>query len=153
MTDQPSETTPAAAREASAGAPADTGAEPGSQPLCERVDNRTHSPESSAFAEFMASQWAPAAEKDLPREEVADHAAQRRLRISKEHTGQRLVIPAGAPKVRSNEVSLGTNVDDGKIVFGVAQYVFLGRPWGRTDVERTLTATASTPLSTIPLPM
>ncbi|KAI3626658.1 hypothetical protein MBRA1_001448 [Malassezia brasiliensis] len=25
-----------------------------------------------------------------------------------------------APKVRSNEVSLGTNVDDGKIVFGVA---------------------------------
>ena len=103
MTDQPSETTPAAAREASAGAPADTGAEPGSQPLSERVDNRTHSPESSAFAEFMASQWAPAAEKDLPREEVADHAAQRRLRISKEHTGQRLVIPAGAPKVRSND--------------------------------------------------
>lgn len=29
-----------------------------------------------------------------------------------------------APKVRSNEVSLGTNADDGKIVFGVAQYVF-----------------------------
>ena len=58
-----------------------------------------------------------------------------------------------APKVRSNEVSLGTNVDDGKIVFGVAQYVFLGRPQGRTNVERTLTATASTPLSTIPLSM
>lgn len=26
-----------------------------------------------------------------------------------------------APKVPSNEVSLGTNVDDGKIVFGVVQ--------------------------------
>ena len=38
-----------------------------------------------------------------------------------------------APKVQGNqEVSLGANVDDGKIIFGVVQYVSHA-PWGAGD--------------------
>ncbi|GAB3282822.1 aminopeptidase P family protein [Sinomonas notoginsengisoli] len=51
----------------------------------------------------MASQWAPA-DAPLPeRDEVADFAARRRRAISDRFPGERLVIPAGPPKVRSND--------------------------------------------------
>lgn len=73
------------------------------QPLEERVNNRSLRPNSDAFKTFMASNWAPAA-TDLPaRAEVAAHAARRRRAISEQFPGERLVIPAGPFKVRSND--------------------------------------------------
>lgn len=73
------------------------------QPLEQRVNNRSQPPQSEAFIEFMASNWAPD-ETPLPqRAQVADYAAERRARISRLFPGERLVIPAGAFKVRSND--------------------------------------------------
>ncbi len=73
------------------------------QPLEERVNNRSQPPASQAFMDFMASQWA-AASQDLPaRAQVADYALKRRQAISKKFSGQRLVLPAGPLKVRSND--------------------------------------------------
>ncbi|MDQ6752797.1 MAG: aminopeptidase P family protein [Actinomycetota bacterium] len=69
----------------------------------DRVNNRSQKPESEAFRKFMASGWAPATQ-DLPvRDEVADFAARRRRAVSERFKGERLVIPAGPQKVRSND--------------------------------------------------
>ncbi|MGO4384177.1 aminopeptidase P family protein [Specibacter sp. RAF43] len=73
------------------------------QPLEERVNNRSHRPDSDAFRAFMAANWAPASTELPARAEVADHAARRRRAISEQFKGERLVIPAGALKVRSND--------------------------------------------------
>ncbi|WP_287901489.1 aminopeptidase P N-terminal domain-containing protein, partial [Arthrobacter sp.] len=73
------------------------------QPLEDRVNNRSQRPSSDAFKAFMASSWAPASQ-ELPAEEaVAAHAARRRRAISEQFKGERLVIPAGPHKVRSND--------------------------------------------------
>lgn len=76
---------------------------PAEQSMAQRGDNRTRSPESEAFKTFMASQWAPAQDVALPKEAVADFAAVRRKRVSEIFTGERIVVTAGAPKVRSND--------------------------------------------------
>ena len=73
------------------------------QPLEERVNNRSHRPDSDAFRAFMASNWAPAPTGLPDRAEVADHAARRRRAVSEQFKAERLVIPAGALKVRSND--------------------------------------------------
>lgn len=74
-----------------------------SQPLAERVNNRSQRPSSDAFKAFMASNWAPS-NRELPgRDAVAGHAATRRKAISAQFNGERLVIPAGPLKVRSND--------------------------------------------------
>ena len=73
------------------------------QPLVARNENRSQRPESDAFKAFMAQQWAPKP-TELPAEaEVAPHAAKRRRAISDQFPGERLVIPAGPFKVRSND--------------------------------------------------
>lgn len=74
-----------------------------SQPLQERVNNRSQRPTSDAFKAFMASNWAPAPQVTPARDAVADHAARRRRSISELFKGERLVIPAGPLKVRSND--------------------------------------------------
>ncbi|NHU85530.1 aminopeptidase P family protein [Kocuria sp. JC486] len=73
------------------------------QSFADRGENRTRSPQSKAFQQFMASQWAEPQDAELPREAVADHAARRRRRVSESFPGERIVVPAGAPKVRSND--------------------------------------------------
>ncbi|MCA4132357.1 aminopeptidase P family protein [Arthrobacter sp. M4] len=73
------------------------------QPLAERVNNRSQRPTSDAFKAFMASHWAPAPQVTPARDAVADHAATRRRAISGQFPGERLVIPAGPLKVRSND--------------------------------------------------
>lgn len=76
---------------------------PEDQPLASRNENRSQRPDSAAFKAFMASQWAPGSTA-LPAEaEVAGYAAQRRLKVSRIFPGERLVIPAGPLKVRSND--------------------------------------------------
>ncbi|MFB0835607.1 aminopeptidase P family protein [Arthrobacter halodurans] len=77
---------------------------PGSeQPLEDRVNNRSQRPSSDAFKAFMASQWAPAEKDAQGPDPVAVHAARRRLAISAKFPGERIVVPAGPLKVRSND--------------------------------------------------
>ncbi|MGO2533796.1 MULTISPECIES: aminopeptidase P family protein [Micrococcaceae] len=78
---------------------------PGSdQPLEERVNNRSQRPSSQAFKDFMGSQWAPSTEATSPGPDaVAPYAAARRRALSAKFPGERLVIPAGPLKVRSND--------------------------------------------------
>ena len=73
------------------------------QPLEERVNNRSQRPSSDAFTAFMASNWAPSSQEIPGRDDVAGHAATRRKAISAQFKGERLVLPAGPPKVRSND--------------------------------------------------
>ena len=73
------------------------------QPLEQRVDNRSQRPNTEAFRDFMASGWAAPETTNTPRSEVAEYAAARRAKLSRLFPGERLVIPAGAPKVRSND--------------------------------------------------
>ena len=83
--------------------PAGAAAADEEQPLDQRVDNRSQRPDTDAFREFMASGWAAPEQRSTPRAEVAEFAAARRAALSRVFPGERLVIPAGAPKVRSND--------------------------------------------------
>src|SRR4051812_14455876 len=66
------------------------------------TDHRTR-PTSAAFKEFIAQGWAPRP-SDLPdRAEVAPFAAARRDAVSAAYPGERVVVPAGGLKVRSND--------------------------------------------------
>ncbi len=67
------------------------------------MNNRSQRPTSEAFKTFMASSWAPSSTELPARAAVADHAALRRRAVSEQFTGERLVIPAGPLKVRSND--------------------------------------------------
>ncbi|WP_344880142.1 aminopeptidase P family protein [Zhihengliuella alba] len=73
------------------------------QPIEDRVNNRSQRPSSEAFKEFMASHWAPADTSLPPEDAVAPFAAQRRRKLSERFPGERLVVPAGPLKVRSND--------------------------------------------------
>ena len=75
----------------------------GEQPLEDRVNNRSQRPESDAFKEFMGSRWAPADSSAVEQATVAPYAARRRRALSDQFQGERLVIPAGPLKVRSND--------------------------------------------------
>ena len=68
----------------------------------QKTDHRS-TPKASAFIEFIAKDWAPTEDSGYTREPVADYAAKRRAKISKAFPGERLVLPAGPLKVRSND--------------------------------------------------
>jgi len=82
--------------------------EPGSQHSdevageAEVVEHRQR-PTSEAFKRFIASGWAPRPAALPSRAASAPYAAARRAQISSTFPGQRLVIPAGEPRVRSND--------------------------------------------------
>ncbi|WP_220093675.1 aminopeptidase P family protein [Flexivirga caeni] len=60
-------------------------------------------PSPEAFRTFIGSGWAPRSDQLPARAEVADYAAKRRATVSEAFPGERLVIPAGGLKVRSND--------------------------------------------------
>lgn len=60
-------------------------------------------PSSNEFRDFIASGWATPDRVSTPRAEVAEHAARRRAALSQRFPGERLVIPGGGLKVRSND--------------------------------------------------
>jgi Xaa-Pro aminopeptidase len=67
------------------------------------TSNRSTTPGSSTFKDYIGSQWA---EHDRPTpaaREQATFAAARRARISELHPGRVIVVPAGQAKVRSND--------------------------------------------------
>src|SRR5919107_3698040 len=66
------------------------------------TDHRTR-PTSAAFKEFIAQGWAPRPSGLPDRAEVAPYAAARRDEVSAAYPGERLVVPAGGLKVRSND--------------------------------------------------
>lgn len=73
------------------------------QPLEDRVNNRSQRPESAAFREFIAANWAEPDGALPPQMDSAPFAAARREAISALFPGERLVIPAGQLVVRSND--------------------------------------------------
>ncbi len=67
-----------------------------------KPENRAR-PTTDEFRAFVASGWAPRTRSTPPRAEVASWAAARRAAVSERFRGERLVIPAGGLKVRSND--------------------------------------------------
>ena len=67
------------------------------------TSNRSTVPVSGTFTHYISSNWADRTEaKPEPREQ-SRWAAARRARVSALYPGKRLIIPAGAAKVRSND--------------------------------------------------
>ncbi|ROR73705.1 aminopeptidase P family protein [Bogoriella caseilytica] len=73
------------------------------QPLEERGSNRSQRPSSPAFRAFIAEGWAERPGGLPERSAAADFAAERRAAIGRLFPGERLVIPAGEFKTRSND--------------------------------------------------
>ncbi|HEY7988214.1 MAG TPA: aminopeptidase P N-terminal domain-containing protein, partial [Lapillicoccus sp.] len=67
-----------------------------------KSENRSN-PTTEEFRAFVKSGWAPRSVTTPERAEVAPYAAARRSAVSAEFPGERLVIPAGGFKVRSND--------------------------------------------------
>ena len=63
-----------------------------------------------AYAAFMRTGWGDR-ELDLPRHPVTDWAATRRQRLAETFPGERLVVPAGGFKVRSNDTDYRFRAD------------------------------------------
>jgi Xaa-Pro aminopeptidase len=85
--------------------PPEPGAPPAltSRPLEDRGSNRSQRPTSRAFREFIARDWADRADGPTAPSPAAAYAAVRRERVSARFPGERLVIPAGPLKPRSND--------------------------------------------------
>jgi len=73
------------------------------QPLEERGSNRSQRPDSQAFREFITSGWGERPPSSAHEGPAAPFTAARRARLSGLFPGERLVIPAGGLKVRSND--------------------------------------------------
>jgi Xaa-Pro aminopeptidase len=67
-----------------------------------KTDHRAR-PTSEAFKAFIAQGWAPRPSELPPRADVAQHAERRRAEVSAAYPGERVVVPAGGLKVRSND--------------------------------------------------
>ena len=66
-------------------------------------ENRSTTPQSSTFKDFIFGGWAERPEpRPKPRAQTS-FAAERRARISAMHAGERLLVPAGPAKTRSND--------------------------------------------------
>jgi len=66
-------------------------------------ENRSTTPQSSTFKDFIFGGWAEHPEpRPKPRAQTP-FAAERRARISAMHAGERLLVPAGPAKTRSND--------------------------------------------------
>ena len=74
-----------------------------SQSMADRGNNRSRRPDSQAFRTFIGSNWAPRSTDLPPREEVADRLPARAEAAGGPFPGERLVVPAGGYKVRSND--------------------------------------------------
>ena len=70
-------------------------------PWATRTDRRH--PQSSTFKDFIFGGWAERPESPPTPRAQAPYAADRRARISAMHPGERLIVPAGPAKQRSND--------------------------------------------------
>ena len=76
---------------------------PDAQPLADRGENRSQRPSSPAFRDFITSSWAPRAASTVDPSPAAEYTAARRAALSDAFPGDRLIIPAGTLKQRSND--------------------------------------------------
>ncbi|UZN02067.1 aminopeptidase P family protein [Cellulomonas sp. S1-8] len=83
--------------------PADTGQSEPSGQSDDRSTQRSHRPQSRRFVEFVTSGWGERPASTAVRAPVADRTAARRSALSAQFPGARLVVPAGAFRVRSND--------------------------------------------------
>jgi len=67
-----------------------------------QAENRAR-PTTDEFRAFVAEDWAPRRPGATAPSEAAPYAAQRRTRVSEAFPGERLIVPAGGLKVRSND--------------------------------------------------
>ena len=72
-------------------------------PAARSNENRSTTPGSTGFKSFIASGWADRTDVLPGAREQAPFAAARRARLSAQYPGQRLIIPAGRLKPRSND--------------------------------------------------
>ncbi|MFB2581645.1 aminopeptidase P family protein [Herbiconiux sp. P15] len=98
-------TTPAetATSETETAAPTTAPAAATAAPEPRATANRSTTPSSDRFRDYIASGWAERDEPLPPAREQAPFAAKRRAKLSAAFPGMRLVVPAGAPKQRSND--------------------------------------------------
>ncbi|MDP9220923.1 MAG: aminopeptidase P family protein [Actinomycetota bacterium] len=73
------------------------------QPTVPGETDHRNKPSSDAFLAFISANWAPRDGSMPDRIEAAPFAAKRRDAVSQAFPGERLVIPAGGFKVRSND--------------------------------------------------
>lgn len=74
-----------------------------SAPAARSNENRSTTPGSEGFKEYISSGWADRTEEVPPAREQAPFAAARRERISRLYPGHRLIVPAGRLKQRAND--------------------------------------------------
>ena len=79
-----------------------------SQEKTERVHDQGP---ASAFSEFMKTGWAPTEFADLEPLEVVTYAYSRRQVLSAAYVGKRLILPAGALKVRAGDTDYNYRPD------------------------------------------
>jgi Xaa-Pro aminopeptidase len=71
--------------------------------LSDRVNNRSHRPSSTAFRDFVASGWDRTPLTNVAPLPAAAWTPARRAAVSRRFPGERVVVPAGPLKVRSND--------------------------------------------------
>jgi Xaa-Pro aminopeptidase len=75
------------------------------------TSNRSTTPVSGTFKDYISGNWAERTDAlPAPREQAAYAAARRRI-LSGMHPGKRLILPAGAAKVRSNDTDYPYRAD------------------------------------------
>ena len=114
----------------------------GQQPNTESHDPKV--PE--AWQNFMRQGWGDR-ELDLPRHPIAEWAAVRRTALAETFPGERLVIPAGTYKVRSNDTDYrfrpdtahtyysGNQTSDAVLVIEDGDHVLYARPRSARDTD------------------
>jgi Xaa-Pro aminopeptidase len=139
---QPTHETVPAATPAATAASTEGSTQPTSHPKTESHDPAV----PAAYSEFMRRGWGDR-ELDLPRHPVSDWAAARRARLAEAFPGERLVLPAGAFKVRSNDTDYrfrsdtahtyfcGNQTSDAVLVIEGGDAVLYARPRSSRDTD------------------
>jgi len=73
------------------------------QKLADRVNNRSHKPNSDEFMKFISSNWADSGDELPTKHEGAPFAAARRRAVAEAFAGKLIVVEAGSLKTRSND--------------------------------------------------
>ncbi|WP_244932000.1 aminopeptidase P family protein [Nocardioides sp. W7] len=99
-----------------------------------------------AYSRFMRTGWGDR-ELDLPRQPVADRAAERRRRLTEVFPGERLVLPAGTYKARANDTDYrfrsdtahtylcGNQTSDAVLVLTDGEAVLYARPRSSRETD------------------
>src|SRR6478735_3703310 len=114
----------------------------GHEPVTESHDP----PVPEAYSAFMRTGWGER-ELDLPAHPITDPARARRQRLAEQFPGERLVVPAGTYKVRSNDTDYrfrpetahtylsGNQTTDAVLVVEDGESVLYARPRSERDTD------------------